>query len=204
MHDKKSRGSTFLMQSPHPPLSGLADVALPATAAVELDAMDRRLLARVSEDARVSQRRLARDLGLSPPAVGERLGRLERAGVIRGYRVSVDWAVLGYLTCHLAVSARPGADQSEVMSALHALPEVEDVNVITGSLDMLIRVRVRDHAHLRRFLLERAWQVQGVQRTETFLPLAELTGKDLATTLLSPGVLGSPDDPTERGLEMQT
>jgi DNA-binding Lrp family transcriptional regulator len=204
MRDKFSRGWTFLMQSPRPPLSRLVDVAPPAPAAVELDAIDRQLLARISEDARVSQRRLARELGLSPPVIGERLGRLERAGVIRGYRVSVDWAVLGYLTCYLAVSARQGADQSQVMSALHDLPEVEDVNVITGSLDMLVRLRVRDHTHLRRFLLERAWQIQGVQRTETFLPLAELTGKDLATTLLAPSEPGSADGPTGRDLEMQT
>jgi DNA-binding Lrp family transcriptional regulator len=204
MRARLGRGSTFLMPSAGPPLSRLADVASPRAATVELDAIDRQLLVRISEDARVSQRRLARELGLSPSLIAERLGRLERAGVIRGYRVSLDWAVLGYLTCYLAVSAVPGADQSQVMSALHALPEVEDVNVITGSLDMLVRVRVRDYNHLRRFLLERAWQIQGVQRTETFLPLAELTGKDLATSLLGPSGPGSVDDPNRRGLEMQT
>jgi Lrp/AsnC family transcriptional regulator, leucine-responsive regulatory protein len=63
---------------------------------------------------------------------------------------------------------------------------------------------VRDHNHLRRFLLERAWQVQGVQRTETFLPLAELTGKDLTTSLLGSSGPGSVDDRSRRGLEMQT
>ena len=89
------------------------------------------------------------------------------------------------MTCYLAVSAMQDADQGQVMAALYALPEVEDVTVITGSLDMLVRLRVRDHVHLRRFLLEQAWQIEGVQRTETFLSLAELPSKELALTLLA-------------------
>jgi DNA-binding Lrp family transcriptional regulator len=77
-----------------------------------------------------------------------------------------------------------GADQGAVMAALHQLPEVEEVIVITGSLDMLARVRVRDHAHLRRLLLEQVWQLDGVQRTETFLSLAEMPAKELDASLL--------------------
>jgi Lrp/AsnC family transcriptional regulator, leucine-responsive regulatory protein len=185
--DKQSGGFTFLMAKQRPPLSSLADVAPPAHTVVSLDAIDRQLLTLLSQDARVSQRRLARELRMSPPAIGERVARLERAGVIRGYRVSIDWAVLGYVTCYLAVSAMQDADQGQVMAALYALPEVEDVTVITGSLDMLVRLRVRDHVHLRQFLLEHAWQIDGVQRTETFLSLAELPSKELALTLLAEG-----------------
>jgi DNA-binding Lrp family transcriptional regulator len=71
------------------------------------------------------------------------------------------------------------------MAALEQLPEVEDVSVITGSIDMLARVRVRDHAHLRLLLLEHVWQIDGVQRTETFLSLAEMPPKDLTSALLA-------------------
>jgi DNA-binding Lrp family transcriptional regulator len=174
-----------------PPLSSLALIARPPQQPVSLDAIDRQLLAVLARDSRISQRRLSRELRMSPPAIGERIARLERAGVIRGYTVSIDWAVLGYLTCYLAVSATRDADQGRLMAALHALPEVEDVTVITGSLDMLIRLRVRDHVHLRRFLLEHVWQIDGVQRTETFLSLAELPNKDVAAALLG-------DDDAER------
>ncbi|MDQ1695994.1 MAG: Lrp/AsnC family transcriptional regulator, leucine-responsive regulatory protein [Frankiaceae bacterium] len=168
-----------------PPLSTLADVASPLPTTVELDTVDRQLLTLLARDSRISQRRLGRELRMSPPAIGERIARLERAGVIRGYTVSIDWAVLGYVTCYLAVSATQGAEQGLVMEALHRLPEVEDVIVITGALDMLARVRVRDHGHLRRLLLEHVWQIEGVQRTETFLSLAEMPSKDLTTTLLA-------------------
>ena len=168
-----------------PPLSKLLEVAPAPRTRVALDAIDRQLLLLLARDARVSQRGLARELRMSPPAIGDRLARLEREGVIRGYTVTIDWSVLGYVTCYLAVTARPEADQGAVMSQLYDLPEVEDVLVITGALDMLVRLRVRDHVHLRRFLLEHVWQLDGVQRTETFLSLAELPSKHLAASLLT-------------------
>ncbi len=167
-----------------PPLAGFAAVAVPPSPLATLDAIDRRILAMLAKDARISQRRLSRELGMSAPAVGERIARLERAGVIRGYTVSIDWAALGYVNCYLAVTVGQGADQAKVMAALHELPEVEEIIVITGSLDMLARLRVRDHGHLRRLLLENVWQIDGLQRTETFLSLAEMPPKQLASTLL--------------------
>jgi DNA-binding Lrp family transcriptional regulator len=173
------------------PLSGLADVAGAPVQTVEIDDVDRALLVLLAQDSRISQRRLGRELRMSPPAIGERIARLEKAGVIRGYSVVVDWSVLGYVTCYLAVSATQGAEQGPIMAALEQLPEVEDVSVITGSIDMLARVRVRDHAHLRLLLLEHVWQIDGVQRTETFLSLAEMPPKDLTSALLA----GSDADP---------
>jgi Lrp/AsnC family leucine-responsive transcriptional regulator len=175
----------FPLADTKPPLSGLADVAGRPRSSVRLDAVDLRLLALLAEDARLSQRGLARDLQMSPPAIGERIARMERTGVIRGYRVEVDWVALGYVTGYLAVTAMQGADQSEIMRELHHLPEVQDIAVITGSMDMLARVRVRDHAHLRRFLLEGVWQMPGIQRTETFLSLAEMPSKDFSVELLA-------------------
>lgn len=161
------------------PLGGLLDVTarLPDEP-VKLDAVDRRLLALVAADARVSQRKLARDLHMSPPAVGERLARLERLGVIRGYTVSLDWSALGYVTVLLAVTAVQGADQAAILQELRELSEVEDVVVVTGSMDMLARLRVRDYAHLRQVLLSKIWRIDGVQRTETFMGLAETVSKE--------------------------
>jgi Lrp/AsnC family transcriptional regulator, leucine-responsive regulatory protein len=161
------------------PLWGLLDVTAPVPKdPARLDAVDRRLLALLAEDSRASQRKLARDLHMSPPAVGERIARLERLGVIRGYTVRVDWSALGYVTTFLAVTAVKGADQAAILQALHRLPEVEEIVVVTGSMDMVARLRVRDHAHLRQVLLAGIWRIHGVQRTETFIALAESAMKD--------------------------
>lgn len=160
------------------PLWGLLEVTAPLPPEpATLDDTDRRLLALLASDSRASQRKLARDLHMSPPAVGERVARLERLGVIRGYTVSIDWAALGYDSVFLAVTAVQGADQSAILQALQRLPEVEEIVVITGSMDMLARLRVRDHAHLRHVLLSDIWRIDGVQRTETFVALAEMPAK---------------------------
>lgn len=161
------------------PLWGLLEVTTPLPREpVKIDATDRELLALLASDSRASQRKLARQLHMSPPAVGERIARLERLGVIRGYTVRVDWTALGFETVVLAVTAGQGADQASILQALRRLPEVEEVVVVTGSMDMLARLRVRDHAHLRQVLLAEIWRIEGVQRTETFVGLAEMPPKE--------------------------
>ena len=100
------------MESVPAPLAGLADVSAPPAPTVEVDESDLALLRALAEDARQSQRALARTIEMSAPAVADRLARLERSGVIRGYRVDIDWAALGYpVVVYLAVTAGPGMDR---------------------------------------------------------------------------------------------
>jgi Lrp/AsnC family transcriptional regulator, leucine-responsive regulatory protein len=56
--------------------------------------------------------------------------------------------------------------------------------VVTGGLDLLVRLRVRDHTHLRELLLTKIFQISGVQRTETFLSLADVEKSDFAMAML--------------------
>jgi Lrp/AsnC family transcriptional regulator, leucine-responsive regulatory protein len=167
------------------PLARLAEVASPSTEKVEVDELDLTLLRALAVDARQSQRALARAVGMSPPAIADRLARLERLGAIRGYRVELDWAALGYpVVVYLAVTANPGADLSEIARAIRALPEAQDMSVVTGAFDLLVRLRVRDHTHLRELLLNTIFQIPGVQRTETFLSLADAEPENFAEALL--------------------
>lgn len=154
--------------------------------AVPLDEVDRRILVLLSEDSRRSQRALARELGMSAPAVRERIGRLERLGVIRGYGVQLDWSAAGYpMTVYLSISAVQGYQQSEIVDQIARMPEVEWLDIVTGGIDMLARLRVRDHAHLRQVLVENIWKLEGVQRTETSLAIVEVEPRNLVAELLS-------------------
>jgi DNA-binding Lrp family transcriptional regulator len=167
------------------PLARLTEVSSPAAPAAEVDELDLALLRALAVDARQSQRALARAIEMSPPAVADRLARLERAGVIRGYRADIDWAALGFpVVVYLAVTAGPGMDLSEIIQAIRALPEAQDMSVVTGGLDLLVRLRVRDHEHLRELLLTKIFQINGVQRTETFLSLADVEPGNFAAAML--------------------
>ncbi|MGH7721246.1 MAG: Lrp/AsnC family transcriptional regulator [Candidatus Dormibacteria bacterium] len=167
------------------PLSGLAEVVARQVRPAVLDAVDLQILQLLAGEARMSQRSLARALGMSPPAVGERIARLERAGVIRGYTIDIGWPEAGFpVTVVLTILAVQGYSLAPVIEALRELPEVEDVCIVTGPSDLLARVVVRDHNHLRQLLLERVWQIPGVQRTETLVTLAEMQPKRFAIQLL--------------------
>src|SRR5215475_385014 len=173
------------MESTSAPLARLTEVASPSAAKVEVDDLDLALLRALADDARQSQRALARAIEMSAPAVADRLARLERSGVIRGYRVDIDWAALGYpMVVYVAVTASAGMDLSEIIKAIKAVPEAEDMSVVTGGLDLLVRFRVRDHAHLRELLLTEIFTINGVQRTETFLSLADVEPANFTASLL--------------------
>ena len=84
-----------------------------------------------------------------------------------------------------------------------ALPEAQDMTVVTGGLDLLVRLRVRDHAHLRELLLGSIFQIPGIQRTETFLSLADIEPDNFAEALLDQmsklSQRGRPGDKTRGG-----
>jgi Lrp/AsnC family transcriptional regulator for asnA, asnC and gidA len=153
---------------------------------VPLDQVDLRLLLLLSRDARLSQRSLARELGMSPPAIAERIARLERQSVITGYGVRLNWGALGFDSpVYLTITAVQGYQQGAIMDELAALPEVDEVLLVTGAFDMLVRLRVRDVRHLRELLLNQIWQIEGIQRTETSITIAQARSKNTAEQLLA-------------------
>jgi DNA-binding Lrp family transcriptional regulator len=156
-----------------------------------LDRIDVAILRLLVADARMSQRRIAREVGMSPPAVADRIVRLERLGVIRGYRAEIDRSLLGYpLVVYIGAVAVQGSDQFQVVEALRALPEVEDVHVVTGPKDILMRLRLRDTGHLRNVLFEDIWNISGIDRTETYVALGGMDPKGFDEDLLDNMLVG--------------
>jgi Lrp/AsnC family leucine-responsive transcriptional regulator len=117
-----------------------------------LDEINCRLLAELSSDPRMGMSALARGVNMSAPAVTERVQRLERAGVITGYRLEIDPAALG-----LAVTAfariRPTAGQlSKIAELARSLPQVSECHRITGEDCFLIKVHAPSVADLETLL----------------------------------------------------
>jgi len=107
-----------------------------------LDETNRRILTLLCEDARQSTAELARKVGMSAPAVRERVARLEETGVIRGYRIDVDPAALG-LPVTAWVRVRPGPGQlSKIVELAGRIPEVSECHRISGEDCFLMKVHV--------------------------------------------------------------
>jgi Lrp/AsnC family transcriptional regulator, leucine-responsive regulatory protein len=105
-----------------------------------LDGVNRRLLAALQQDPRITMSALARAVGMSAPAVTERVQRLERAGVITGYRMDVDPAALGLpVTAFARIRPAPG-QLPKVAELAAALPQVTECHRITGEDCFLVKV----------------------------------------------------------------
>ncbi len=110
------------------------------------DAYDNRILAELQADARISWAELSRRVHLSQPAVTERVKKLEAAGVITGYRATVNLAALGY---GIRALVRVGRTDFARMSHLIAqLPEVVGAWNITGEDSWALEIAVADVPHL--------------------------------------------------------
>ncbi len=122
----------------------------------ELDDVNRDLLDQLQVDGRRSYRELGERVGLSAPAVAERVRKLEEAGVITGYHAEVDYELLGFpILCVIRLNTPRMA--SGVDEKLQALPEVIEANRVTGSESHVIRARVRSTRHLEA-LLHQLWE----------------------------------------------
>lgn len=137
-----------------------------------MDDIDRRLLEMLRVDGRRSYAELARQVGLSAPAVHDRMGRLERNGVITGYRADVNPEAVGLgVTALIGIQERTDTEYSVVTDALEKIPEVESCYFLAGEESFLIKVRVGAIGELEQ-LVNRLNRLPGVARTRTAIALS--------------------------------
>ena len=117
-----------------------------------LDAVNRALLAEVTADARLSLAELGRRVGLSAPAVAERLQRLQESGVVRGYHADLDPRALG-LPIGVVLRVRPEARHLRtVADRARESPEVVECHRVTGDDCYFMKLHVRDVEHLEEVI----------------------------------------------------
>ncbi|TPJ81941.1 winged helix-turn-helix transcriptional regulator [Mesorhizobium sp. B2-5-13] len=140
----------------------------------EIDEIDRRILAELVSDGRISVTELSRRVNLSKTPCQARMKRLEKAGYILGYRAVVDPSRLGL--SHVAfvevrLSDTRKAALESFNNAVRKLPEVEQAHMIASSFDYLLKVRTKDIASYREVLGERISALPHVANTSTHVSM---------------------------------
>jgi DNA-binding Lrp family transcriptional regulator len=123
-----------------------------------MDELDSEIIRLLQADARLSNRELARRLGVAPSTCLERVRTLTRRGVIRGYHADIDLGALNRgVQALISVQVRPLSRTviNTFKDSVSQLPEVLTVYVLSGGDDFLLHVTAQDLDHLHGFLLDR-------------------------------------------------
>jgi Lrp/AsnC family transcriptional regulator, leucine-responsive regulatory protein len=137
---------------------------------VPLDRLDRRILAILQEDGRISNAALAERLHLSPSPSLRRMRALERDGVIAGYRAVLDRTTLGLgltVFVELKVESHSNRTSTAITDALAAAPEVVSAYVVSGSADFLLEVVVTDLAAYERLMFDTLLELPNVREVRS-------------------------------------
>ena len=140
-----------------------------------MDAKDRQILSILQRDARTSVAEIARELGVAPSGVLERMRKLERRGVVRGYTARIDPDQIGLgLLAYVFVQVDDRAGEENSGALLAGLSEVQEVHHIAGEDCYLVKVRCASTAALGRLLQEKFGALASVRRTRTTIVLGTL------------------------------
>ncbi|HYN20227.1 MAG TPA: Lrp/AsnC family transcriptional regulator [Thermoanaerobaculia bacterium] len=140
-----------------------------------IDETDLQILKILQSNARMSNAEIARQVGMAPSAILERIRKLEQRGVIQGYetRINPDAFGLGLLA-FVAVRSEEHVGDKRTGERLAEIPEVQEVHHIAGEDCYLIKVRVQDAKSLGRLLRERLGLIGSVRSTRTTVVLETL------------------------------
>ena len=146
-------------------------VVIPFGTPMPFDAIDQTILSILREDGRASHASIAKAVDLSAPAVGERIRKLERRGVIQGYRAILDATAIGLpISAYVAISPQPRKPARGLVARIAGLPEIEELHAVAGTYSYIAKVRVASTQDLDGFL-DRLFMLEGVERTETTMVL---------------------------------
>ncbi len=139
-----------------------------------LDRLDRRILAELLRDGRISVTALAQRVGLSKTPCQVRLKRLQREGFITGFRAVLDPGKVGrehVAFAEVRLHDTTGASLRAFNRAALEVPEIEECHMIAGAFDYLLKVRTRDMRDYRHVLGEVISALPGVASTSSFVSM---------------------------------
>ncbi len=142
-----------------------------------MDSLDRKILRALQKDARRKNADLAKDLGVAPSTMLERVRRLKERGYFDGYRAIINPEKLGY-TIQALISVSLSEHSTETIrpfeKAVKQIPNILTCYHVTGRFDYIIHVVAKNLNHLGLLVKEQIASIPGVGKTETFIVFSEI------------------------------
>ncbi|HXE58860.1 MAG TPA: Lrp/AsnC family transcriptional regulator [Gemmatimonadales bacterium] len=140
--------------------------------AEHLDGIDLQILAMLQRDARTPNAEIARQVGMAPSAILERVRKLEGRGVLRGYHARIDPQALGLgLVAFVFVRVDDRVGETKTSELVARIPGVQEVHHIAGEDCLIVKVRAPDTQSLGRLLREEFGRIDTVRSTRTTIVL---------------------------------
>ena len=141
---------------------------------VKLDRVDRRILADLQADGRMTNVDLARRAGISAPPCLRRVRALEEAGLIKGYHAEVDSKALGYqvtVFAQVGLASQAEHDLEIFEKTVRGWPEVRECHMLAGEADFLLKIVARDWEDYQRFLTTQLTPAANVTHVKSALSI---------------------------------
>lgn len=148
-----------------------------ATIDREIDRLDRKILVILQDDGRVSNLKLAEQVGLSPTAVLARVQRLAKEGYILGYEARLNPLKLkaaNLIFVEMLLDRTTPNVFDQFNAAVQVRPEIMECHMVAGGFDYLLKIRTADMNAYRVFAGEVLWQLPGVRETRTYPVMEEV------------------------------
>ena len=140
----------------------------------EIDNVDLKILALLTEDAKMPYTEVAKKVFVSGGTVHVRMRKLEEMGIVQGTTLKMDYSKMGYdITAFLGIYLEKSSLYDQVIKKLYNIPEIVKVHYTTGNYNIFIKLHCRDTNHLKDVLHDKIQKVEGIERTETIISLEE-------------------------------
>jgi DNA-binding Lrp family transcriptional regulator len=137
--------------------------------------IDDMILGLLEADAKLTTNMIAKRTGIPTTTVHNRIKRMEKNGIIKGYTAILDYAKLGKgIHALIFVSAEHKADQEQLAKRLLAIEQVEKAQIITGGFDLQIEARAASIDELNLLITKTLHKVPGIEKTQTMIVLREM------------------------------
>ncbi|MCB9054079.1 MAG: Lrp/AsnC ligand binding domain-containing protein [Lewinellaceae bacterium] len=140
----------------------------------EIDKLDKQILSILMQNSKKAYTDIAKQLYVSGGTIHVRMKKLEEAGIVKGYNLTIDYNKLGYDICaFLGIYLDKSSLYDDVAKELEEIPEIVAAHYTTGLYNIFAQIICRDTDHLREVLHDKIQKISGIQRTETFISLQE-------------------------------